>query len=95
MHRWPLQIGIGPDDRKDPPPRLFSQSWRGCRADVSEGESVFVFWSPEETTHITVSQALMPFWLKYGTLCSFLLIYREAHEYVSEENEPFPDVYQI
>ncbi|KAK1904562.1 putative protein FAM157C [Dissostichus eleginoides] len=52
--QWLHQIGIGPDDHKDPPPPLFSQSWRGCRADVSEGERVFVFWSPEETSHITL-----------------------------------------
>ncbi|KAG7517812.1 hypothetical protein JOB18_016830 [Solea senegalensis] len=51
--RWPHQFGIGPDDHKDPPPPLFSQSWRGCRADVSEGKRVFVFWSPEETSNIT------------------------------------------
>ncbi|KAF1384652.1 hypothetical protein PFLUV_G00122420 [Perca fluviatilis] len=52
--RWPHQIGIGPDDHKDPPPPLLSQSWRVHRADVSEGERVFVFWSPEETSHITI-----------------------------------------
>lgn len=47
-----------PDDPLDPPPPFFRQSWRGCGADVSEGERVFVFWSPEETTHITVSHKL-------------------------------------
>lgn len=41
--------------RRAPRPPLFSQSWRSYRADVSEGERVFVFWSPEETRHISVS----------------------------------------
>ncbi|CAJ1058519.1 FERM and PDZ domain-containing protein 1 [Xyrichtys novacula] len=50
-----IEIGIGPDDHKEPPPHLFSQSWRGCSADVSEGERVFVFWSPKETSHITIN----------------------------------------
>lgn len=55
------RLGLAPMITRTPPPSLFNQSWRGCRADVSEGERVFVFWSPEETSHITVSQALVLF----------------------------------
>lgn len=69
LSRWLHQIGIGPDDHKDPPPPLFSQSWRGCSADVSEGERVFVFWGPEETSYISVSQAF-PLLVKCGTFSS-------------------------
>ncbi|CAB1450454.1 unnamed protein product [Pleuronectes platessa] len=49
------RLGLALMIAKTPPPALFSQSWRGRRADVSEGERVFVFWSPEETSHITLN----------------------------------------